>query len=75
MVSKKKLLLKSITYRFFIVAYELCLAILLDKLGIMKVWEFIVINNALKIIGYFLYDVLWLKPLGIKTGKQEVGKE
>ncbi len=56
--SKKEILLKSATYRCFVIMYELFLASLFGLVG-LSVVDFVVANNLLKFLGYLIFEVWW----------------
>jgi len=59
---KRELLVKSILYRVFVIAYELCLAFLLGYLG-FTVSGFVVANNLIKLAGYVVFELWWFRYL------------
>jgi len=59
---KRELLVKSMLYRAFVIAYELCLALLLGYVG-LTVSEFVVANNLIKLAGYVVFEFWWFRYL------------
>lgn len=57
-LSKKELFIKSLIYRFFIVLYEIFLGILIGWIGI-NILGFVIINNTIKILVYFIVELWW----------------
>jgi|GEM_PF-4968371 len=65
-ISKKELAFKSLFYRGYVIVYEFILyTILIPFIGSNVVY-FIVVNNVIKIIGYFIYDIAWFDFLHTK---------
>ena len=60
MVTKKELLIKSAVYRVFVIAYEALLGVLIAWMG-MNILQFVVINNAVKFVGYFFTELIWFQ--------------
>jgi hypothetical protein len=66
-ITKKEIFLKSLLYRGYVVVYEFLLyLILLPFLGVQTTALFIIINNAVKILGYIFFEVVWFEHLRIK---------
>jgi len=60
--SKKELLVKSAVYRMFAIAYESALAAVFALIGI-NVFEFIALNNIIKLVGYFIVELWWFRHI------------
>ena len=65
-ISKKELAFKAVFYRGYVIIYEVILyTITIPFIG-SNVLYFIIINNLVKIVGYFLYDIIWFDILKTK---------
>lgn len=63
---QKRLVVKSVGYRLFVVSYELALAYLVSlgyldaftgvKVGVVG---FVILNNLLKTIAYYVWELIW----------------
>ena len=57
----RKILVKAVGYRFFVALFDV--AVLSLSFGVTNnIVVSVVVLNALKILGYYFYDILWLKP-------------
>jgi len=61
-LSKKEIVVKAFLYRFFVILYELTLAIMLGLLG-FTLAGFVVANNLIKILGYIIFELWWFRYL------------
>jgi len=61
-VTKKELALKSLTYRALVMLYEALLASLASFFAVSLV-GFVLLNNALKIAGYLIFELWWFAYL------------
>jgi hypothetical protein len=65
-ITKRELIFKSVFYRGYVIIYEVILyTITIPFIGSNVVY-FIILNNLIKIIGYFLYDIIWFDFLRTK---------
>jgi len=58
-ISSKELLLKSIIYRLCVIGGELLLASILIHIRLNDLFIFVVAVNAIKTLGYFIFDFGW----------------
>lgn len=60
--SKRELLVKTIIYRLFVILYESLLAIVVGYIG-LRILDFVVLNNLVKMAGYFIVELWWFRYL------------
>ena len=61
--AKRELVLKAVLYRAFVILYELLLAAIMSYLGWKLVnseaLSFVLVNNIIKLLGYFVWEMIW----------------